>query len=499
MSLFDRGATVLKYLVLVGAALYIALYITLAILRIPYPYELEWMEGSSVDHVQRVLEGKSLYVAPSVEFVPMIYPPLYYYVSAGVAKFTGIGFTPLRLVSFFASLGCLLLIFLWVRRETQSWQAALLAAGLFAASYRIGGAWLDIARVDSLFLLFLLAAAYSIRFYDTLTSYVVAGVLLALSFLTKQVALVAAVPLIVRVLFRERRNASSAILLGGTFVVIAAGVTLILNSVSEGWYSYYVFDVASSHPIVQTHWLRFWSRDILLPMAIACLLALFFVFIRLIQQRKDHVWFYSLFAAGMLGASWLSRLKAGGYDNCLIPAYAALAILLGVAVPVALKFHDEKLHEELEKTLARSFLYAALMIQFLVLSYNPLNQIPTQADRAAGDSLIRKMASVNGNVFLPFHGYLSSLAGKKSHAHVMAIHDVLISTNDKGKAILQADIAQALQERRFAAILLDVEHPEEIPLEQDYAMQEKIFERAEVFRPVTGWITRPEFVYKPWM
>jgi len=41
--------------------------------------------------------------------------------------------------------------------------AGLLAAGMFAATFEVGGAWLDIGRVDSLFLFLLLAAVAAAR------------------------------------------------------------------------------------------------------------------------------------------------------------------------------------------------------------------------------------------------------------------------------------------------------------------------------------------------
>ncbi|MHC4458094.1 MAG: hypothetical protein ACYS0I_13605, partial [Planctomycetota bacterium] len=71
-----------KHALLTVAILYLAVYLILVFLRIQFPFELEWMEGGSVHQIERILEGKKLYVSPSLEFVPYIYPPLYFYVSA---------------------------------------------------------------------------------------------------------------------------------------------------------------------------------------------------------------------------------------------------------------------------------------------------------------------------------------------------------------------------------------------------------------------------------
>ena len=160
-------AKVFRYTLLAVAALYVAIYLILVFFRIQYPFELEWMEGGSLRQVIRILSGQKLYVSPSLEFVPFIYNPLYFYISAFISKIIGGGFMPLRLVSFISSLGCFFIIFLFVKRETKNIFFGVIAACLFAATFRISGAFFDIARVDSLFLLFLLIALYLIKFEDS--------------------------------------------------------------------------------------------------------------------------------------------------------------------------------------------------------------------------------------------------------------------------------------------------------------------------------------------
>ena len=147
-----------RYTLLAVATLYVAVYLILVFFRIQYPFELEWMEGGSVHQVIRILSGQKLYVSPSLEFVPFVYTPLYFYISASISRIIGAGFVPLRLVSFISSLGCFFIIFLFVKRETKSNFFGILAASLFSATFRRSGAFFDIARVDSLFLFFLLTA-----------------------------------------------------------------------------------------------------------------------------------------------------------------------------------------------------------------------------------------------------------------------------------------------------------------------------------------------------
>jgi 4-amino-4-deoxy-L-arabinose transferase-like glycosyltransferase len=196
--IFDIGALVrlIKIVLATAAIYYIVAFITTAFLRLAYPYELDWLEGVSLDLVRRVLEGQAIYARPSVEFVPFIYPPLFFYASAASAAVFGLQFASLRLISLAAALGSFAIIFLFVKRETKSNFAGLVGAGLLAAAYRLSGDWFDVARVDSLFLFLLLASLYAARFWASCRAQALAGLLAALSFFAKQTAVLAVIPMV---------------------------------------------------------------------------------------------------------------------------------------------------------------------------------------------------------------------------------------------------------------------------------------------------------------
>jgi len=225
-----------RYLLFAGAIFYIALYVALASARMQHPFELEWHEGLSVDKVNRILMGQPLYDRPSMSYTPLIYTPLYYYVSAGIATLTGIGFLPLRLVSFAASLGCLAIIALWVKRYTGDVTAAISAAGLFAATYRAGGAWLDIARVDSLYLFLTLLAIFMLACYKSSRATALAGGIFALAFLTKQTAMIIFLPIALSVAITDWRR---AIILGISYSLILGAGVLLFNVLNNGWFIYF--------------------------------------------------------------------------------------------------------------------------------------------------------------------------------------------------------------------------------------------------------------------
>ena len=219
----SRGARPRLIAVLVGIATAapIAAYLWVTLHRIGYPFELDWMEGGSVELAARAAAGHSLYSPPSLAFVGWTYTPLYYWVAAAVAQLTAIGFLPLRLVSLLASLVSMTTLGWIVTRETGDRIAGLAAAGLFAATFQISGAWFDIGRVDSLFLaLTLLALAWG-RSARSVHGGVALGVLAFLAFFTKQTALLALLPVLIYLVITRRRAGIPALIVLLALVAIS--------------------------------------------------------------------------------------------------------------------------------------------------------------------------------------------------------------------------------------------------------------------------------------
>ena len=228
-----RGLVVVASLVPTAVYLYVALH------RIGYPYELEWLEGGAVEIVRRVAEGQAIYVQPSMHYVPYPYTPLYFWVSGALAHVTGVGFLPLRLVSLLSSLGCCVVLIRIVWSETGDLVAGILASGLFTATFAVSGAWLDIGRVDSFSLLLLLLALYEARHAEDHRRGIGVGVLVFLAFMAKQDTLIAAAPVLVLLIVTKRRAGAAALTAA---VALLVGSTVVLNATTHDWYGYYVFD-----------------------------------------------------------------------------------------------------------------------------------------------------------------------------------------------------------------------------------------------------------------
>lgn len=186
------------------AVLSLAMFLGVALARIGHPFELEWIEGGMRDVVRRVLAHQPLYAAPTIEYVPFLYPPLYFHAAALIARAAGEGFVAMRVVSLVATLASFVLIARLANRGHAGRRTGLIAAGLFAATYAKGGAWFDLGRVDALFLLLTLGAITVLAGGRGFGRGTAAGGLFALAYLTKQPAALILLPFAAALGFADR-------------------------------------------------------------------------------------------------------------------------------------------------------------------------------------------------------------------------------------------------------------------------------------------------------
>jgi Dolichyl-phosphate-mannose-protein mannosyltransferase len=486
-----HGALFMRLLVCAAVAAPIAAYLWVALHRVGYPYELDWMEGGSVELAARVVAGHSLYATPSLGFVGWTYPPLYYLISAGVAKLIGVGFLPLRLVSLTASLVSMATLAWIVIRETGSRIAGLVAAGLFAATFRISGAWFDTGRVDSLFLaLTLLTVAWG-RWARGVHGGIALGTLAFLAFFTKQTGLLALLPVLVLLALTRRRVGIPALL---TLIALVLASTAVLDAATHGWYGYYVFSELAHQPWARQVWLGFWRDDILHRQSPLLILVLAEAVTLTWQARRlpalsGPPMYYAVAAAGLIVSAWVSRLHTGGYENVLMPAYAAIALLAGLT--------SAGLIDGRHGRVALPLLGVTLGVQLGLLVYPISAQIPTTADRTAGAQLIARLRTLPGPVIVIRHPWYATLTGKGTSAQAEAIGDVLRSDSSRGGRALRASLRDALDADNVQAVVLDgpwdarLLEPE---LTRDFRLQTKPITTSRLY-PLTDVRTAPTLLY----
>lgn len=451
--------------------------------RLAFPFELEWLEGVALEHVQRLRAGLPLYTPPSLEWVPLNYTPLYFWLSALSAGVFGETFLAMRLVSVLAALGAAAAVWALVRAETERAAPAWLAVGLFAATFRLGGAWLDVARADSLHLALLLGGALVARIDGSRWRMpLVAGSLFALAFMTKQSAVVAVAPLVAWLAFRDPRR---GLVLVAVFAGLSVAGFLALDLSSGGWFRYYTITVPGFHPRSLSLLWSFPVDDVLRWFApTLAVLALALSWPR--DSEPGTQWGFQLaLAAGLVGLAWSLRLYPGGFANVLLTAHAAFAILGAVACASLLR-----------RGAGIGALAAGLIVlQLVLLAWNPRSLVPVARDRAAGETLLEGLRSLKGRVYVSSHTYLLARAGRPTHAHVMPLMDLVRDGRGPRERALLGALRDSLAVHAWDHVLLDNRDWMSDEFERaGYRLAARIFPEPDVFWPVTGMRTRPEYL-----
>jgi len=432
----------LRTLAILLATIYLAVVIYVIASRIDYRYHLEWMEGVSLGQVYRIMNGQSIYVPASPAFVSTIYPPLYFFLAALVAAFTGIGFLPLRPISVASTLGCMIIIYRMVKNKTNSEWIGFVSVGLFAATFRAGGAWFDIGRVDMLFVFLSLCGIY-LSGIATNWNAIAAGAFFALSFLTKQTVTAILAATFLSMLISSPKQALQFLV---SFGVLSAVAYFIINRLTNGWYEFYIFVLPAANRItwsaVPTLLARGFGIEALM-LVVSCLP--FLLNPRKVLQDRLHRHYY-LAIGGMIAASAMGLIYPGAYDNAAIPAYAGLSILAGLGV------------------------------SWLSLS-------PVQSELKAAP----------GNILVPYHNYLALFAGKKMYFNIIAYDQFAGQYSHKSLQQLNR-FKEELNSTPFAVIVMDNNRG---PFEKTTCVDvsQIQYPSNSTFVPVTGRPIQPMTLY----
>lgn len=439
----EKIAARIDALSLILSCFFIFSFIIVAFASMTYPFGLEWMEGHSIDIIQRIRHGLPVYTAPSLEYVPFIYTPSYFYLSALVSYLSGVDFFAGRFVSTLAALGTGFILYRWIRREGGDWKTALITAGLFFATYKLSGRWFDVARIDSLYTMLMLAGLYVFYFYRGAKYALIAAAIMASAFFTKQSALLALLPPLLGGMWLDKKHALQTL---GLFIFMVFIGTAIANVVTNGWFVFYIFEVPAGHGLEERMFHEFWQRDVLRNCA--CLLALMvmaYVYCQRAEGKKIY-WYLSL-AAGMVCTVYIARLHWGGWVNVLIPMHAVFALLAGRCLISLKNFADKKLLP-----------VAGILVclQLLTLIYAPWKMIPSQESVEKGERFLKEIAAIPGDIFTSEIQFVQSKAGKKSYTFGMAAFDILrsdLGNKNHIKEQLRKDLRDALAEHRFSAVI----------------------------------------------
>jgi len=442
----NRASWLLRFAIAAVSIFVILLFLYTALRRLHYPYELEQLEGSMFIAALRVFHGQSVYPRPSLDFIPYMYSPGYYYAAAALGKIYGMTIATLRLTSILSTLGCFAAIYALVWTEVRRHLPALAAAGLYAGCYTLCQLWFDLGRLDSFFVLLVLLAMLCTRRLHP----VIAAVAWALAFQTKQSILPAAFLMLLSLwepgnAKRIRRALAGVI----TFAVLAFGSVAWLNHRTAGWYSFYVFRVPSANADIKLRALFvFWPDDMLRPLALALVLIAAAALLAPPSLRSRATRFY-LAALSLIPLFWWIRAHSGSTVNSLMPVYALLAVLFGIAIA--------RLMQALPQSSAQPALLLLLLAVFTQETagiYNPGDYLPPPETTTSLHAVVDEVHALPGDVYVAQHPFYAYLAGKPTYADLVSLHDAMRPKSPIHNE-LSNEMQQAMATQRFSSIVLD--------------------------------------------
>jgi hypothetical protein len=347
-------------------------------------------------------QGEPVYAPPHAEFIAYLYPPLSYVPMALSTALFGPSLFAARLPSLIACALTLWLIGRVCARNGAGVAAGVAGAGFFALGYGYAGAFLDLARVDALFVLLCAAAAERLDANKPRTAL---GLLCAACF-AKQHGGIFLLAASLWLLARDARAHRVAIAL--TWIA-AAAVFGGLVLASDGWFATYVLALPAGHE-TELHLLgTFVLVDLLvyLPaLTVAAGVALW-------RSGKQLRAIDALLIAGVVAGA-LGRAHPGGEDNIRLPA---LLMLVMVGVPALTRALMQA-----ERKRTRVLAGAALALQAAILWQPPSAHAPSAASAASFERLRDAMqrCAKGGNSVALDHALLTGTP----FVHTMALWDV---------------------------------------------------------------------------
>lgn len=465
------------------AALAVGMVVLLArtvLARVSHPYDLEWMEGGMLTHAARVAEGLPLYVQPTTEFIPFIYPPMYPWVVGGLSAMGlpldyALG-RAVSLVGVGLAGGALAMA---VRREGGGWLLGAGGAALFFATYPATGAFFDLVRNDGLQVGLLAASLVACRSGWIRT----AGLFLTAAFLTKHTAALYGVCSLWWLHHHRGRPAARQFVQWS--VVPALAATLWLTVASGGLFWTYVIEVPSAHPFVAKRF--FWTAPKELLTALPW-----------VSVLGALVWFSGRRSLGEGGRFWvahgamafflsaLMRGHHGGYMNVLMPGLWAVS--LGGALAV------NELRTRHSSMVLRIVTSVVLAWQLWSAQWQPARYAPTEADVAAGDAVVERLREMEGPILAPWQPWMPIQAGHPSSVALIALWDI---DHRDGPLYAEAQVvAEAIKAQEFGAVLT-AKAKLKRGLRSHYRLTPMTRPAGSALYPKTGWKVRPHSLWIP--
>jgi hypothetical protein len=406
--------------------------------HISFPLNLEAMELLRLQHIQRILAGLPLYPAPSPDFIALAYNPLSYYFTIPFTWVFGANLWTMRLVAILGTIGCGLIIFATVRRQSQSTWWGLMAVGLFAAAYRVMDTYLDNAHADSWLLCTILLGCYVLDRYRAIGWNCVGILLFITAFWFKQQGYLFAIAALLWLTWREGRRAWRYWLLA---MIVGPGLYLTMPDwVLGSHFHYYTWQVPRQWVELTKsgllHFLKYTIGNYPILLISSSLLVAPMFPLRQFWRRQfwsNHqpaIWYW-MFPFALL-SGLIAELTTGSNNNVLIPMGTWL-ILVGV-----LGF-QRWANQAFGQRWGGHLL--ALSFSFAIFAYHPQSVIVSSQAPSTYQDLLGYIRSLPGQVAAPGIGQMPEGRPLFPSLHWVTFQDVL---RGPGAPVNASELAQRL-------------------------------------------------------
>ena len=449
----SRMTALAKSLFAAYAFAWIAFTVYLWFNHINFPLNLEAMELTVLQHLRRIMAGQSLYVEPSPDFVPLAYAPLYYYFSVPFAWLFGANLFTMRLVAILGMLGSGIIIFLVVRKHTQSYWWGFIAAGLFAAAYRAMDTYLDNAHSDSWLLCSVLLGCYLIDLNRSHTTNLLGVFFLVVSFWFKQHGAIFAIGGVLYLTWRDGVKNSwmywaLAALLGPVLYALAPALLF------GPQFHYYTLTVPS-------HWselsfgtiyryIGYVVKNYFILAGVGVSTSFYFLIKKL---NKVSVWYFMLPFAMLSG--FMGAMDPGSNNNIFINM-GVWFILTG-----ALGLHW--LTGQFARVNQWGMQLAGLAVSFALFFFNPVSVLVSPDAPETYQDFVGYLNSLDGPVYAPWLGQLEDGYQFTPSVHWVPMEDLVRGTgvDENNHPVTRDLLSDVLQPNEKAYILMNY------PLEND--------------------------------
>jgi len=168
--------------------------------------------------------------------------------------------------------------------------------------------------------------------------------------------------------------------------------------------------------------------------------------------RSASTRFY-LAACSIVSVYWWIFAHAGSSVNALMPIYALMAVLFGIALGRLLAWLPT-----VDARLAQAgalLLLVAVVAQECAGIYSPGDYVPSVDGGNSIAAVLNTVRGISGEVYMPQQPYYEWLAGRPTHADLASLQDAMRPTNSPAHEELREELQAALAQHRFTALVID--------------------------------------------